>query len=111
MSLAIVLLALIITLIQGNFSLLNLINNSFLLSLPLLMIGGFLYVYEGGFFNGIAYSYRRLRRSTKMGKYVAQFDNLDEQPVVPKSFSVTKPMIFSGLLIFSLTLIAAYLIR
>jgi hypothetical protein len=110
-SLATLLLALILTMIQGNVSLLTFINISFLFSLPLLILGGFLFVYEGGFFNGLIYSYRRLRHSTKMGKYVAQFDNLDNEPIVPKAFSVTKPIFFSGLLIFLLTLIVAYLIR
>jgi hypothetical protein len=110
-SLAALILALIVTIIQGDVSLLSFINTSFLLSLPLLILGGFLFVYEGGFFNGLIYSYRRLRRSTKMGKYVAQFDNLDDEPVVPKNFSVTKPIIFSGLLIFLLTLIVAYFMR
>jgi hypothetical protein len=110
-SLATLLLALIVTMIQGDVSLLTFINTSFLLSLPLIMLGGFLFVYEGGFFNGLIYSYRRLRRSTKMGKYVAQFDNLDNEPVVPKTFSVTKPIFFSGLLIFLFTLIVAYLMH
>ncbi|MBA2872115.1 cell division protein FtsB [Anoxybacillus calidus] len=110
-SLTTLLLALILTIIQGDVSLLTFINISFLLSLPLLMLGGFLFVYEGGFFNGLIYSYRRLRRSTKMGKYVAQFDHLDHESVVPMTFSVTKPIFFSGLLIFLFTLIIAYFMR
>ncbi|WP_044748682.1 DUF3899 domain-containing protein [Bacillus alveayuensis] len=110
-SLATLLLSLILMMFQADASLLAFINISFLFSLLLLIVGGFLFVYEGGFFNGLIYSYRRLRRLTKIGKYMAQFDDLDDEPVVPKTFSVTKPIFFSGLLICTLTLIIGYFIR
>ncbi|AST00282.1 DUF3899 domain-containing protein [Geobacillus thermocatenulatus] len=94
---------------QGAWTTVAFINVSFLLSLLPLSLGGLLFVYERGFFSGFAYGFRRLRRSsTKVERYLeeAAAEHESDEPLGPRRFAVTYPLLFSGLLLF-LTMIAA----
>lgn len=102
--------SLTVTFIHGSFSLLAFINTLFLLSLVLLIVGGFLFVYEGGFFNGFINSYRRLYRLSKLGKYLSQFELEQMEPFAPKKVAITFPFLAIGLILFLFTLSVAYLL-
>ncbi len=110
---SILVLSLFIVLLQGEWSLVSFVNVAFLLALLPFIIGGFLFVYEGGFFKGVMYGFRRLHTSrSKAGRYLAELQGLsDEQPVQAKKFTVTYPLLFSGLILLLLTIAAGYAIR
>ncbi len=78
------------------------------------MIGSFSFVIEAGFFNGIVYSFKRFRKSTKEGSFFAQYDDLDdtkeihEEYVVKKQFTMTRPFLYVGLLMVVGTTIISY---
>ncbi|WP_456271808.1 DUF3899 domain-containing protein [Bacillus sp. AK031] len=91
------------------------INISFLIGMCVLVIGALMKVVESGFFNGIQYAFKRFRKSTKEGKYIAQFDDLDntkdahEEYNQVRSFSLTLPFLLSGGIAVAADLIASYL--
>jgi hypothetical protein len=103
-------LTFVIMSVQRSCSLLSFINTAFLLSLALLIVSGFLFVYEGGFFNGLINSYRRLYRLSKIGRYLAELELDDDGPFMPQKRAFTLPLLLSALVLFMLTLSAAYFI-
>jgi hypothetical protein len=94
---------------------LGIINISFLLGMGLLVIGGLMKVVESGFFNGIQYAFKRFRKSTKEGKYISQFDDMDETKEAHEeynkdnSFSTTVPFLLSGGIAVAFDLLVSYL--
>ncbi|MBM7693959.1 hypothetical protein JOC77_003403 [Peribacillus deserti] len=76
-------------------------NCLFFIGLFYIVIGAFLFVVEGGFFNGIIFSMKNFLKLDKLGAYVAQFDDADlEATGYPsqKKYNITLPFLISGLL-------------
>lgn len=99
---------------QGTWTAVSFINAAFLLSLVPLSLGGLLFVYERGFFNGFAYGFRRLRkRGTKAESYVEEIagEHEADEPTGPVRFAITYPLLFSGLLLFLAMIAAGYAIQ
>ncbi|WP_029326739.1 DUF3899 domain-containing protein [Bacillus coahuilensis] len=97
--------------------LLNVVNISFFIGLSILMIGLLLMVFEAGIFNGLVYSMKKLRRNSKTGEILEDLDDIDDTPgdiveaiIRRRSYSMTKPFLITGGLLFILTLFAAYFI-
>ncbi|MBM7647548.1 hypothetical protein JOC78_000469 [Bacillus ectoiniformans] len=94
--------------------LLSFLNISFFISLFVTMLGASLFVVEKGFFNGITYSFKRLRRSSSEGKYISQFDSLDDTEDIhiehPKQriYKWTYPLLAGGGFIAVLDILIAY---
>jgi hypothetical protein len=92
-----------------------LVNNFFAVGMLFLCLGAFLFIMEQGFFNGISYAFKRFRKNTKKGKYVSQFDDLDETKEiyeeynVKRSYSITKPLLLVGGGSFLLSLVVSFL--
>lgn len=113
LTVAILTISFFIVLFQGEWSLLSFVNVTFLLSLLPLMIGGFLFVYEQGFFNSFAYGFRKLHKSrSKAERYLAELQGTSAgQPIHPKKFAITYPLLFSGLTLVLLMIAVGYAIR
>ncbi len=79
-------------------------------------MGASLFVIEGGFFNGIRYSFKKVRKSSKEGEYIASFDDLDDTKEVyeeyPKKrvFIWTYPLLAGGGIVALASFIAAFVI-
>jgi hypothetical protein len=91
------------------------VNASFLIGLFFLMVGLFLFVYEGGFFNGIMNSFKLMRKMSKVDQYVSQFDHLDQtvdshSDIGKRKIRFTHPLIATGSFFVVLDLIMAFLI-
>ncbi|OIU72514.1 hypothetical protein BHE18_07790 [Rossellomorea aquimaris] len=95
---------------------LSILNSLFITGMIYLIFGGFLYIFQKGFFNGIVYSLKRFRRSTAQGKYVSQFDDLDdtkeahEELSVIRSYRVTRSLLVIGGLLLIISLALSYLL-
>ncbi|OQP05624.1 hypothetical protein B1690_13245 [Geobacillus sp. 46C-IIa] len=99
---------------QGTWTAVAFINAAFLISLVPLSVGGLLFVCERGFFSGFAYGFRRWRKSgTKAKQYLeeaAEENETDEPPGSPR-FTMTYPLLFSGLLLFLAMIVAGYAVQ
>ncbi|KAB7704987.1 DUF3899 domain-containing protein [Bacillus aerolatus] len=91
----------------------NFLDYAFLFSLLCVTAGACLFVIEGGFFSGISYSFKNFRKSTKEGRYIAEFDHLDktgnihEEHAKKKRFKWTYPLLAGGGLILIATFVIA----
>ncbi|MGM0753460.1 MAG: DUF3899 domain-containing protein [Bacillota bacterium] len=98
--------------LQGKNLLLSIIDSLFIIGITYAVIGALLYIIQKGFFNGIVYALKRFRKSTKQGKYISQFDDLDETKDAheeyghKRSYSITKSFLIVGTfsLVFSIAL-------
>lgn len=95
----------------------SLLDYSFFFSLISLTVGASLFVIEGGFFNGIRYSVKKLRKSSKEGEYIASFDDLDDTKEAyeeyPKKsvFTWTYPLLVGGGILAFATSVIAFVIN
>jgi len=79
-------------------SLLTMINYTFLLSLACTIIGGSLFVVQGGFFNGVGYSFKRFfARVSKNGAYAYELDG-NLAFIQAPTYSFTYPLLVAGML-------------
>ncbi len=105
-----------VSVLQERSILLSLLDSLFILGIVFVVIGAFLYIIQGGFFNGIIYSLKRFRSSTKQGKFISQFDDLDETKEVheefeiKRSFALTRPFLFIGGFALILSFVLTYLL-
>lgn len=82
----------------------------FIVALFLLMAGGSMFVLKGGIFDGILYSFRRFYKNTsKLEEYVSKQSESIGFPTKNESFkyTLTYPLLFSGGILFIITLIGA----
>lgn len=93
------------------------VDAAFMIGLFLFIIGASMLVFEKGFFNGIAFGFKQLRKSSKEGAYTAQFDDLDETGELHKEYpphkpaaSWTAPLLITGGAAVFITLAASYLL-
>nr|WP_239529260.1 DUF3899 domain-containing protein [Sporolactobacillus spathodeae] len=84
-----------------RYSLLTFANASFIIGLFALIIGLIIFVIQGGFFDFIYYSFKKVRHSFKKDSdLVGRFEPRDGSRAV-----ITYPLIFSGIALFILSLI------
>ncbi|MFF3103447.1 DUF3899 domain-containing protein [Viridibacillus arvi] len=84
---------------------LSILNNLFIIASILLIIGGGFFVLQGGFFNGITYSFKRFfSRITRLGEYATAIDGDVEYTSVFSS-DYTYPILIAGGIQFILVLI------
>ncbi|WP_297992661.1 DUF3899 domain-containing protein [Anoxybacillus sp.] len=81
---------------------LTFINISFYIAQPLVIIGGFRFIYEKGFFDMTISSFKRLFRPP------VEMDDADEQDDNQGRTKWGAPFFFAGLIITLLTLILSY---
>ncbi|OZM58255.1 hypothetical protein CIB95_01400 [Lottiidibacillus patelloidae] len=87
------------------------INNLFMISLVLIIVGGTLFVIQGGLFTAINYSFKRVYKSiTRKGKYLAELEgeNTNDNEIKRLSFTYMPAMIISGIFLFIVTMFLAY---
>ncbi|WP_221248105.1 DUF3899 domain-containing protein [Anoxybacillus mongoliensis] len=101
-SVFIFLVALTVALFSSN-KWLTFINTSFLLAQPLVIIGGFRFIYEKGFFDVTISSFKRLFRSP-VERYMADEQRDDASK---KQWGAT--LFFAGLVVTGATLIFSYM--
>ncbi|KKB43216.1 DUF3899 domain-containing protein [Bacillus thermotolerans] len=110
----IIVLALIFSFASSSFWR-SLLDYSFLFSLLCATAGAFLFVLERGFFNGIIYSSKIFRKSTKEGEYASSFDDLDdtgafhEEHTKLRAYKWTFPLLVSGGAFLILTTAAGFI--
>lgn len=90
------------------------VNATFLIGLFFLTIGLFLFVYGGGFFDGIMNSFKQIRKMSKEGQYVSQFDPVDQTvdsrlDAGKRKIRFTNPLIITGSFFVVLDLMIAFL--
>jgi hypothetical protein len=110
---ALILSVLLMVWMYKQWSLLAFINSASIIALIFLMVGGILFVVEGGFFSGIAYSFKRFyKKTTKTGKILDEIEKGEEDKYEPKthSFSLTYPLILVGTVLFVVALALSYTI-
>ncbi|HDR7795795.1 TPA: DUF3899 domain-containing protein [Bacillus luti] len=100
-------------LISSQF-LLNFVNISFYIALFFILIGGFLFIFQNGFFNVTLYAFQRVFGSNK------KIDSLveeSEEPVNKKeriyktySFKWTYPMCITGIILGALSTLVSFTI-
>ncbi|HEU5139084.1 MAG TPA: DUF3899 domain-containing protein [Bacillales bacterium] len=110
---AVILSLLIMAGIYKEVSFLSAINSASLASLILIIVGASMLVVQGGFFNGISYSFKRFyRKSLKSteGFEDEVDDNEEDYRPTQRTFSFTFPALIVGILLFLLTLALSYTI-
>ncbi|WP_085521735.1 DUF3899 domain-containing protein [Tuberibacillus sp. Marseille-P3662] len=111
---SVILSVLITFLIYKQINMLTIVNGSFLVGLFYLIVGLVLYIIQGGFFNGITYSFRRFfRRTSRQGDIMNDISSADEEEaLVPKDhdFPWTYPILISGCLLGCISMALAYTI-
>ncbi|PFG07045.1 DUF3899 domain-containing protein [Bacillus sp. es.034] len=114
LTLLIFIIAVVVASLQEKDLLLSIIDSLFIIGIAYISIGALLYIFGKGFFNGIVYALKRFRNSTKQGKYISQFDDLDEMNEaheeygVQRSYSITKSFLLTGGLTLVLSIIMTY---
>ncbi len=109
-------IAIVSGLIQEKNLLLSIIDSLFIIGIAYVAIGALLYIIQKGFFNGIVYALKRFRNSTKQGKYISQFDDLDEAKEpheeynVERSYSITRSFLLVGSITLVLSISMTYLL-
>ena len=102
--------AAILNLFSSAPSLLNLLDRWFLISMVLLIIGASLFVVQGGFFNGLIFSFKRFtNRMTKQGQYASEFDHGSEM-VEDMHFSITMPFLLAGIIQLFITFVWSFML-
>ncbi|MFC7784706.1 MULTISPECIES: DUF3899 domain-containing protein [unclassified Rossellomorea] len=102
--------------LQGKNLLLSIIDSLFIIGITYVAIGALLYIFQKGFFNGILYALKRFRNSTKQGKYISQFDTLDEtkdaheEYGMQRSYSITRSFLIVGTISLVLSITLSYLV-
>jgi hypothetical protein len=102
-------LLLLFTANQNLFT--SFINNLFMISLVLIIVGGTLFVIQGGLFTAINYSFKRVYKSiTRKGKYLKELegDNTNDNDIKRLYFSYMPAMIISGIFLFIVTMFLAF---
>ncbi|MFT8363201.1 MAG: DUF3899 domain-containing protein [Sporolactobacillus sp.] len=83
------------------FSLITLSDACFIISLPSLIIGAVIFVVQGGFFDFMSYSFKKVRHSFKRdAEPVGEFEVRSGARA-----SITYPLIISGALFFLISLL------
>jgi hypothetical protein len=83
--------------------LLNFVNTTFYFALLFIMVGGFMFVLQRGFFNVTRYAFRKLFKSNnkKMEDLIEEETESDSREIIYRthSFKLTYPILFSGIIL------------
>jgi Domain of unknown function (DUF3899) len=102
--------------LQEKNLLLSIVDSLFIIGITYVATGALLYIFQKGFFNGILYALKRFRNSTKHGKYISQFDKLDEtkdaheEYGMQRSYSITRSFLIGGTISLVLSIALSYLV-
>ena len=105
----------LLTIIQGTSKIfLHFTNTIFYIGLVLLIVGGFLFVIESGFFNLTRFGMKKLFKRNE-DKILAMTGDepteVSNEMIYKKySFSITKPFLFSAFSFIALSLIFSFII-
>lgn len=99
-------LAVIIMCLTGGFTLLNLINALFLVSIFPILISLSYFVFRGGFFKGISYSFRRLftQREREIYGSLTEESSDDHQISRRKTLESMRTLGVTGFVLFTFML-------
>ncbi|MCA1059494.1 DUF3899 domain-containing protein [Rossellomorea aquimaris] len=109
-------IAVVVASLQEKNLLLSIIDSLFIIGILYVCLGSLLYIFEKGFFNGLVYAIKRFRKSSKLGKYASEFDELDETKEaheefsVKRSYSITKSLLTLGAVTLVLSIVLTYLL-
>lgn len=93
-----------------DWTLLALVNAVSMASLLLVIVGAILFVVGGGFFYGIAYSFRRFfKKTSKSWQMLDEIEKDEEFRPTTHSFSMTVPFLVVGGVLFLVTLGVSFL--
>ncbi|MFC4558175.1 DUF3899 domain-containing protein [Virgibacillus kekensis] len=99
---------------KTDFTVVDVINVTFMVGMIYLVVGTSLFLIQQGSFDGITYSFKRFfRRSSSYGDMLREVTpEEEEESYLPKqrSFRLTYPLMVTGIIFFSLTVIAGFLI-
>ena len=105
------LIAIIYSIVADQATLLAFINAYFMIGLSYFCAGAILYVIGEGFFSIFSYTFKKFWRfNSKKEEYVAELEG-DHQQNAPNmevlSFSWTRPLLYSGILLCTITFICS----
>ncbi|MBP0724588.1 DUF3899 domain-containing protein [Bacillus sp. RG28] len=105
----------LLTIIQGTSKVfLHFTNSIFYIGLVLLIVGGFLFVIESGFFNLTRFGMKKVfkRNEDKVLSMTGEESTEVSKEMIYKkySFSITKPFLFSAFSFIALSLIFSFII-
>src|SRR5699024_5917776 len=102
--LTILLTVLLMVYMYREWTLLDFVDAASIASLVLAIIGGSLYVSGGGFFTGVAYSFRRFfKKTSPVWQLLEEGDDHDYYPKT-RSFPIKNPLLVTASLQFVVTL-------
>ncbi|WP_440603339.1 DUF3899 domain-containing protein [Bacillus sp. GB_SG_008] len=91
--------------------LLNFVNIMFYIALIFIIIGGFLFLFQRGFFNVTMYSFKKLGRSNKkVESLIEGEEKRDPKEILYRtySFAWTYPIVITGILLGALSTIISF---
>ncbi|UOY92139.1 DUF3899 domain-containing protein [Ectobacillus sp. JY-23] len=108
------LVAFILSFFAGNHNLLlKFVDFSFLIALPFLIVGGFMFIIERGAFNVTRYAFRKVFKSTKKEAVFIEDEEgpLDNKDILYRtySFKPTYPILLTGVALALLSTILSFL--
>ncbi|MCP8968303.1 DUF3899 domain-containing protein [Ectobacillus sp. SYSU M60031] len=98
---------------DGGF-LLHFVNSMFYIAMPLVVVGGFMFLIERGFFNTTRYAFRKVfkRTNSKAASLIEEAEprRLDDDEILFRSYSFhwTKPILGTGLLLAAVSMIISF---
>jgi len=101
--------------LYNKITVVTFINALFLSGLTLIILGGAMFVYQGGFFKGIIYSFKRFFKSFSLkNKWIVEneFDDKDDDEILTREYkisSATLSVLLVGILLFVISVLLAFL--
>ncbi|PEA53156.1 transporter [Bacillus pseudomycoides] len=97
--------------IFSNSFLLNFVNFMFYIALLFIIIGGFVFLFQRGFFNVTIYAFKKLGRSNnKMESLIEGEEEHDPKEILYRtySFTWTYPILITGIILAALSSIMSF---
>lgn len=91
--------------------LLNFVNMMFYIALLFIIIGGFVFLFQRGFFNITIYAFKKLGRSNKkIESLIEEEEKRDPKELLYRtySFAWTYPIVITGIILGTLSTIISY---
>ncbi|MFD3447334.1 DUF3899 domain-containing protein [Microbacteriaceae bacterium 4G12] len=96
---------------SGHF-LLKFVNAMFYVALPLITIGGFMFIIERGSFNIIRYGFRKFfkGKNEKIASMIEEEEPLDDKEILYRTYSFrwTYPIVITGILLAAVSMIISF---
>ncbi|SFC29953.1 protein of unknown function [Bacillus sp. 491mf] len=97
--------------IFSNSFLLNFVNMMFYIALLFIIIGGFVFLFQRGFFNVTIYAFKKLGRSNKkFESLIEEEEKRDPKELLYRTYSFvwTYPIVITGIILGTLSTIISY---